>query len=76
MKKNRNLIVNEAAVELAMIKIKLYINQKFYQSGALTEEMYTKAKELILQTKKTTKKTGAWKFNHTPVFCYNTISKH
>ena len=65
MEKNRNLIVNETAVKLAMIEIKLHINQKLYQSGALTEEMYTKAKELILKnegalhTRQISEKTGA-----------------
>jgi len=41
--------VNENALKLVIIEIKLYINQKLYQKGALTEEMYTKAKELILK---------------------------
>jgi uncharacterized protein YqgQ len=45
----RNPSVNESAVELAIAEIKLHINQKLYQRGALTEEMYTKAKEIILR---------------------------
>ena len=49
MEDNCNLMVNEAALKLALIEIKLHVNQKLYQNGALTEEMYTKAKELILK---------------------------
>ena len=45
----RSPTVNEEALKLAIIEIKLHINQKLYQKGALTEEMYTRAKELILQ---------------------------
>ena len=41
--------MNEDAVKAAIIEIKLCINQKLYQKGALTEEMYTTAKELILK---------------------------
>ena len=44
-----NITVNEAALKLAIIEIKLHVNQQLYQKGALTEEMYTKAKELILK---------------------------
>ena len=43
------LTVNEVALKLAIIEIKLNINQKLYQKGILTEEMYTRAKELILK---------------------------
>jgi len=42
-------LVNESALELAIVEIKLHVNQKLYQKGVLTEEMYTKAKELILK---------------------------
>jgi hypothetical protein len=45
----RNMEVNEVALKLVMIEVKLHINQKLYQKGAITEEMYTKAKELILK---------------------------
>lgn len=53
-----NMLVNEAALEVAIIEIKLHVNLKLYQKGVLTEEMYTKAKELIL------KSSGAL---HTPI---------
>ena len=43
------ITVNEAALDLAIVEIKLRINQRLYQKGALTEEMYTRAKELILK---------------------------
>jgi len=42
-------IINEAALELAIVEIKLHINQRLYQKGLLTDEMYIRAKELILQ---------------------------
>lgn len=38
------------AVKTAILEIKLYVNQRLYEKGAITEEMYTKAKELILQS--------------------------
>jgi hypothetical protein len=41
--------VNEHAMKLFVIEIKLHINQKLYQRGVLTEEMFTRAKELILK---------------------------
>ena len=41
--------INEAALKPAITEIKLHINQKLYQKGAITEEMYTRAKELILK---------------------------
>jgi hypothetical protein len=49
MNTRSELTVNENAVKAAIIEIKLYINRKLYQKGALTEEMYNKAKELILK---------------------------
>jgi len=44
-----DMLVNETALGLAIVEIKLHVNQKLYQKGILTEEMYTKAKELILK---------------------------
>ena len=41
--------INEDAVNLAIVEIKLYINHRLYSKGALTEEMYTKAKDIILK---------------------------
>ena len=43
------LMVNENVVKLAIVEIKLHVNQKLYQNGAITEEMYTRAKEAILK---------------------------
>ena len=42
-------LVNETALKLVTIEIKLYINQRLYEKGALTEELYMRAKELILR---------------------------
>lgn len=49
MNTQSGLTINEDAVKAAIIEIKLHINQKLYQKGVLTEEMYNKAKELILR---------------------------
>ena len=43
------MTVNESALELAIVEIKLHVNQKLFQKGALTEEMYTRAKDMILK---------------------------
>ena len=49
MERNPKLIVNENALRLAVVEIKLLVNRRLFQKGVLTEEMYTKAKELILK---------------------------
>ena len=41
--------VNEAALNLAIIEVKLAINRRLYERKAITEEMYLRAKELILK---------------------------
>ena len=41
--------INEAALNLAIIEVKLTVNRKLYERGAITAEMYQKAKELILK---------------------------
>ena len=41
--------INEAALKLAIVEIKLAVNRKLYERKAITEEMYLKAKELILK---------------------------
>jgi len=41
--------INEEKVKTAIIAIKLSINQRLYNMGALTEEMYTRAKDIILK---------------------------
>ena len=43
------LIVNEDALGLVVIEIKLHVKQKLYNKGVITEEMYTRAKEVILK---------------------------
>lgn len=36
-------------LNIAIIEIKLHVNRKLYEKGILTEEMFTKAKELIVK---------------------------
>jgi hypothetical protein len=44
-----NFTINEENVKTAIIAIKLSINQRLYNMGALTEEMYIRAKDIILK---------------------------
>ncbi|WP_173585611.1 hypothetical protein [Ruminiclostridium josui] len=39
---------NEEAVKLVIVEVKLHINQRLFEQY-ITEEMYTKAKEIILK---------------------------
>jgi len=41
--------VNDAAMKLLITEIKLHINHKLYHKGALTGEMYVRARDLILK---------------------------
>jgi len=43
------LVVSEEAALAAIIEIKLSINRRLREKGAITEEMYNRAKELILK---------------------------
>ena len=49
MEGTQEAVINEDAVRLAIIEIKLCINQRLFTKGALTEEMYTRAKDLIMK---------------------------
>lgn len=49
MQEADNLLINQAASQQLLVEIKLNINQKLYKKGAITEEMYTKAKDIILR---------------------------
>jgi len=49
MDSNGSRAANESAMQLLITEIKLHVNQKLYQKGAITEEMYTRAKDLILK---------------------------
>lgn len=40
---------NDNAIDQAIIEIKLAVNRRLFDKGILTEEMYTRAKELILK---------------------------
>ena len=41
---------NEDAQKRFLIEVKLHINTKLYEKGFLTEEMYMRAKELIVKS--------------------------
>jgi hypothetical protein len=41
--------VNEAALKLLIVEIKLAVNRKLFEREAITEEMYNKAKGMILK---------------------------
>ena len=41
--------VNETALKSATTEIKLYVNRRLFEQGYITEEMYTKAKEIIVK---------------------------
>lgn len=43
------MIINQEAMKLVVIEIKLHINQRLFEQGYITEEMYTRAKEIILK---------------------------
>ena len=45
-------LTNEETVKTAIIAIKMRINQRLYEKGALTEEMYTRAKDIIIKDEK------------------------
>ena len=45
----KQFTINKQAVDLLEIEIKLHINRRLYEKGCITEEMYTKAKEMILK---------------------------
>ena len=39
----------DAVVESILLETKLLINQRLYDKGAITEEMYTRAKEIFVK---------------------------
>jgi len=41
---------NDKAMDTFLIEVKLSINHKLFEKGYITEEMYTKAKELIIKS--------------------------
>ena len=40
---------NEQAMNTFLVEVKLSINHKLFEKGHITEEMYVKAKELIIK---------------------------
>jgi hypothetical protein len=43
------MVLNEEVVKIVIIEVKLHVNQRLFEQGYITEEMYTKAKEIILK---------------------------
>jgi len=43
------MVLDKEAVKLVIIEVKLHVNQSLFEQAYITEEMYTKAKELILK---------------------------
>ena len=43
------MVLDEGAVKLVIAEVKLHVNQRLFEQGYITEEMYTKAKEIILK---------------------------
>jgi hypothetical protein len=43
------LTIDETAMNHAVIEVKLAVNRKLYERKAITEEMYIKAKDMILR---------------------------
>lgn len=41
--------INENALKLAIIEIKLYVNRRLFEKGVLTKELYMKANDFILK---------------------------
>ena len=44
-----SVIVNEVSKKEVILEIKLFVNQCLYEKGYITEEMFRKAKEIILK---------------------------
>ena len=45
----RTVDLNRTAMDSVIIEIKLHINRKLFERGAITEEMFNKAKEIIIR---------------------------
>jgi hypothetical protein len=43
------MVLDEEALKHVIIEVKLHVNQRLFEQGYITEEMYTKAKEIILR---------------------------
>lgn len=43
------MVLKEDALKLVIAEVKIHINQRLFEQGYITEEMYTKAKEMILK---------------------------
>ena len=45
-----DLQINSAAMKVFETELKLLVNQRLYEKGHITEEMYIRAKELIIKS--------------------------
>jgi len=43
------MVLNEDALRLVIAEVKIHVNQRLFEQGYITEEMYTKAKGIILK---------------------------
>lgn len=46
---DKNLVIQEVQKENVILEVKLAINKKLFEGKFITEEMYLKAKEMILR---------------------------
>lgn len=46
----QEFVINDVKKEIFILEIKLAINKKLYDKNIISEEMYIKAKELILKS--------------------------
>ena len=46
------MTLNPEAMKKVEIELKLHINKKLFEEGHITEEMYTKAKQIMQKQKK------------------------
>lgn len=45
-----NIVVDNNTKKMIEMEVKLHINQRLYEEGIITEEMYYKAKEIIIKS--------------------------
>lgn len=44
------MVLNQDVLKLVIVEVKIHVNRRLFEQGYITEEMYTKAKEIILKT--------------------------
>jgi hypothetical protein len=43
------MVLNQDVLKLVIAEVKIHVNRRLFEQGYITEEMYTKAKEIILR---------------------------